>query len=730
MALLKTLLAIAILWDAAAFASELIVTVKGRGLGKVLRRAEVRLGDQIYYTDTKGRVTLPSTNPEALVLVDKSDYERAIVKMKDLIGDPVIYLDPGAPDDNEVIVMGSRDTAPSKKIISTRETARVAPGGDPVQVTKLLPGVVSSGFGNQIIVRGSAPEDTGYYLDDIKVPKMFHQIGNLSIVPDLVIEQLDFTTGGFSAEHGDATGGILVLQTTKEAVEESRSELRLNIPFYTTLYHEEPVGENASVAVSARHSLTEWIIPQVIDSMAEEGSDVTVVPTFADAMVTYTTKDEYTNNKATLLVSRDGVVAGIPSEVFADEEGRAEIEFEDGFSLLAWEHGRRLEDGWKLRTTPQVVYEKQQFTVGENKGDIRSTASRLPSVLSKRYGKGRYLKLGFTPSYTDASFDVESIQGDSDDPFFDPEEAPVYKVDRNLSVRRADSFVAVDHLWGSVTLSPGILVQYSDIVDDAAVDPRLSFKYSLTSDFSFKGAVGQYSKEPQTAEASREFGNPDLGFETAYHYILGLEGKIGDRWQYDFQGFQKRVIHLIRSHPTKRYEDEGTLKVWGLELFLRRFLTEKTFGWLAYTYSVTEERANDQSPFHRSPFDITHVVHFAWAYKVTANWDLGTRIDWRSGDPYTPVTGAVYNSDTDRYSPTYEENNPYSESYPSFDSIDLFAQYESFNDEWTFVHRFGIQYLSLSKEASGIEYNYDYTESEFTESGLTSIPYYEIRGRF
>ncbi len=127
-----------------------------------------------------------------------------------------------------------------------KKSRRVAPNDDPAQVTKLLPGVQTAAFGSDIAVRGSGPEDSQYYVDRFRVASVFHAINDLSVVPDQLIEGVEFYAGVLGAQFGDATGGVIVLKTRNDIPEVSRTDVRVNVPFYSAVYHERPLSETSN----------------------------------------------------------------------------------------------------------------------------------------------------------------------------------------------------------------------------------------------------------------------------------------------------------------------------------------------------------------------------------------------------------------------------------------------------------------------------------------------------
>ena len=238
------------------------IIVLKKGAGTPIKRAEVRVGKQIFFTDPKGSVKIQITATSGKVLIQKQGYENLFIEPKDLKpSEPYkAYLLPGEPDDNEVIVRGKRRPAVSRKTIDVRETKRIAPNGDPAQITKLLPGVQTNSFRSDVIIRGSGPSDSKYFIDDLEVPFIFHQVGNISVFSERLLSDVDFSSGGFGPQYGNATGGIIALRTTSTVPEKSSTELKLNVPFLVSSFYETPLAEDSAVAVSLRRSTLELIL--------------------------------------------------------------------------------------------------------------------------------------------------------------------------------------------------------------------------------------------------------------------------------------------------------------------------------------------------------------------------------------------------------------------------------------------------------------------------------------
>lgn len=707
-----------------------------RGFGRPLRRVEIVIGTASTYTGRDGKAEITVSRAAITkgtirtVLVRKHGYDKQLIPIAQVMAKQPypVYLLLGEPDDSVVTISGRKRTAVSKKTISIAETARIAPAGDPVQVAKILPGVRAQPFSNEIVIRGSGPEDSKFFVDDLEVYRMFHLIGNFSIMPERLLKDVEFYSGGFESRYGNATGGIIRLTSNEEIPEHPFTEFRFNVPNYVTILHDTPLSENSSLVVSLRKSIIEYILPPLL-----KNTSVRLVPHFADGHVRYISKDDNGQDKISLIMSTDGIDLSIPSDEAKDQGGNVEVEFDDSFFVLGYERKQKFGGGWRLTTTPQLFYIKNTIKLpGDAYIDGRAALWKIPTELRKRLGKRRYLTLGIEPGYNHGFFNVFSPQPPSsdDDPYYDPSTAPKKRFERPFDYGQAAAWISYDFNLLATDFTVGARYQYFHWIKASEIDPRLRLKHHLTDNTAIKAAVGQFSKAPEINQSTKAFGNPDMDFEKSNHYILGIESELAERrWTVDGQIFFKRTYRLVRSHPEDNYRDEGSRETKGFELFVRRNLTEKTFGWLSYTYMDSKERANEDNPYHISQFQQKHNLNLAASYKLTRTWELGTRFNYVSGNPYTKITGSTYDADNDVYVPVYDRKNPFSATLPSTNNLDLFATFENFKDTWRLSYSFGVTGISVGNRQTEVSYNKDYSKEEFSTRDLPPIPFFEIKGQ-
>lgn len=710
---------------------EVLLKVRAKGSGDSIPRAEIKMNDNVSFTDPKGevKIVIPPEG-DGKVRIFRTGYETLEVPFAQLRppGEFDIFLYPALTDSNTVIVTGQRRPQVSRKTVSVEESRKIAPSGDPAQVVKLLPGVQTGSFGADVIVRGSGPRDSRYFIDDLEVPFIFHGVGNLSVIPPALMSEVQFDAGGFGPEYGNATGGVIVIRTKNDIPEKPQTEFVANIPFYSGIFHTRPLSENSSMSIAVRRSYVDFFIKQALEAQEEEtGGSITLVPYFGDFHGVYLKKNETGHTKYSLLSAYDGVKAAVPTDSFANEDGRASIEFETAFVNLGVEKMSRINRDWKYITTPQIFYFRTNADFVGNAFGLDVTNVRVPTEFSRRLSKNEEFVVGIDPVVGRADINFDAIEFRSDDPTFDPEDANRMKVSRKYPYHALSGWTSVDKQIGDAIVTPGVRAFYDSLIKKSSADPRIRARYALTENNTLKSAVGQFSQSPSPQVANDEFGNADLDFIKSTHYVLGLETKWGDEWTTEFQLFYKTARDVIAQDSEKRYDNDGSFRSQGAEIFIRRNLTNRLFGWLSYTYSRTEERDSDRDPFRESTYDQTHVVNAVASYKLTAQWELGTRYNHHTGDTYTPVSDSVYNVNLDKYQRRDLDDEKNSSRLPNYNALTLYLNKDFLFNTWKMAIKGGMEAYWPKPQVMGMSYNYDYSKEE-EQRGLTAIPFFEVRG--
>ncbi len=701
---------------------QLQIKVRVKGTGKAIKRAEIKVSgsSEPVYSDPAGIARFKATLP-ADVEVSRNGYVTKKVSIFSEVQTQV-FLNPKISPDNEIVITGKKRQEVSRKAISINEAEKISVSGDAGRVAQLLPGVQTSQTSSKIVVRGSAPNDSLYFLDQLELPSLYHNVGYYTVVPNAFMSDIQFTSGAFGVQNGDATGGVLSIQTTDQPPTERKLQWTLNLPLYVSAVYEQPINENSGLLIAGRHSFIQYILPEVIP----EDAGVTVAPAFSDASFMYIHKGTKATHKVKVVYFLDGLELASQGNNSSGENGTSNFSLDSSYVAASVERNYILGNGWSYTTEPQSYYSKQSFDFFGNTFDLSVINARLPLELTQRRGKNEKFYYGLDYEYARATVKLDAPQFNRSDPFFDAETAPRQKIEKTSGNQQISAWAATDQKIGPVFVHPGLRWMHNKNMRRSTVDPRISLRLPIGR-HQAKFATGIYSQSPEPPELDDDVGNPSLDYIQSVHYVAAVESKWSERWQTDFEVYYKDNRNQVQSDPVIAYNNDGKLWSYGIEAFIRRNLDNRWFGFLSYTFSNTRIKANDQAPVTPSEFDQTHVLNLAGNYKFTPTLDFGGRFTFRSGDRITEIDETLYDLDFDKYLPQVDPKDIFGDRLPNFYQFDLYLQKKFLLNTWNLVGKVGVQFLAHKPQVFGRRYNFDYTASEDAK-GAPAIPFIELQG--
>jgi TonB family protein len=625
--------------------------------------------------------------------------------------------------------------------IDARQAERV-PGtfGDVLAVVKNFPGVAQTTLGpfsTGFVIRGSAPEDSRIYVSNIDVPLLYH-FGNLrSVLPVGMIENVNFYPGNFSVQYGRATGGVVDVTLKELNRPKFGGYVDINL-FDSSLFLEAPITSDLSVAIAGRRSYIDVILNAVLP---DTGGSL-VAPRYYDAQLLATYRPSAAHSvKAFLFLSDDKFEvifdnpASIDAQAVVTDFGLS-TNFYRGVAEYRYVPGPRFENELKV-------------SLGRDRnvirfGDLANNDERLFQTQVRntaRYAVRDSLAVRGGVDYLQQRRDARSKlpelpeegEGDAQPSFAD-----------STSASSSDTFHAVAGFaelewrpWQSMLAIPGFRFDYFGRTGKLAASPRLVVRQTVTKDWVVKGGVGLFQQEPTFDETMETRGNPDLELEKAVHYSAGVEYTPRPYLNFGVTGFYKSLHDLVsRSDAlTTRggqtvplnYSNGAIGRVMGLEVSAKHDFTNNLFAWLAYTLSKSERKDPGEADFRLFDHDQTHILTVTGSYRLPKNWEIGTRFRYVTGQLYTPVRAAVYDSDADSYGAISAPVN--SARFDAFHQLDIRIDKRWVYESWMLNAYLDIQNVYSQRNVSSIEYNYDYSE-EVPQTGLPIVPVLGLRGEF
>ncbi|HCV44405.1 MAG TPA: TonB-dependent receptor, partial [Bacteroidetes bacterium] len=158
------------------------------------------------------------------------------------------------------------DAVTSSQRLSYEEIRR-SPGGfeDVLRGISVFPGVAQAQSGrNDLVVRGGAPSENLYVVDNVEIPNINHFAtqgsggGPLSYVNLDFVSETAFATGGFGARCGDRMSSVLEIDLRNGRTDALGGKATIAATQFG-LDLEGPAGNNGSFILSARRSYLDFI---------------------------------------------------------------------------------------------------------------------------------------------------------------------------------------------------------------------------------------------------------------------------------------------------------------------------------------------------------------------------------------------------------------------------------------------------------------------------------------
>jgi hypothetical protein len=329
---------------------------------------------------------------------------------------------------------------------------------------------------------------------------------------------------------------------------------------------------------------------------------------------------------------------------------------------LRWDHD--LGGGGSLRA--DFILGFDQTRIPNQPRNTRDDMATLRLIVDRPLSKAVTFRTG-----TDVTLD--SYRADVR-PYSDPDD-PVTKRFNALFPPRTDLAVGT---WASVAFKAGIVEVVpgvrADVFDSGgvsavAVDPRISSRLAVARNVHVIHTLGLVHQPPSFTVPLPGLAIANLrgGLQTVIQSSAGVEVRFPEDTTATLTLSNNVYLDMSDtlgvSEPRGRnllFREERSLgSAYGLEFYLRRKLTQRFGGTLAYTLSRSTRSVGDET--FPSSFDRTHVFSAAAAYDLGRRWRAGARVMAYTGVPYTPFsTGLV---------PPLRSQTP--EREPGFYRIDL-----------------------------------------------------------
>ena len=736
------------------------------------------VGGGVAVGDSKGHFVLESPpSGKATVMVLAPGYVTSRIEIDFGLGTELhLSLDPvaGSSSGDVIVVEGKAEYSdPVVQVVSVEEMQAI-PGsfGDAIRAVQNLPGVARPAFGTgALIVRGTEPEDTGVYVDGIRVPQLFHFGALTTVINSDMLDEVRFLPGGYGVRFGRNLGGVVDVQTNTQTMPRFTAYADIDL-LDGTAFFASPTGQYGGISGSVRRSYIDLVLEPFLSLEAGGGgppgsgggggpggggSASFQLPVYDDYQLVYDTAiGDNHRIHAMVFGARDSfILSGGDDEV---DEGETAQDDTSGLSitntkgLLRWTFTptARLTNNMTVALGPDT----NEFSVGALELTNNPMSYFLRDDLYLDLSDRIHLRGGLDAVVQDYEFSLEAgtqLTSTSGDPLTEEEDVALSGSPVAFS---AAPWLEADLITRDVTFTPGLrvdghLVRDPDQVEPlsaraVSVDPRLAIRWRVSPGTSLKASFGRYSNGVDPFIIYPDF-NPDgdLTVEYALQSTLGLDHRFTPWLSLQGSLYQGELRDLLVGGGPRQPDltPGGAGSNYGLEALLRAEPTDSGFfGWVSYTlqYGIRNddfanacprfsEGEDSCSEWYLFDNDQTHILTLVASQRLPLGFEVGARFRYTTGNPYTPVVSADYDVDADIYVPTTGDIN--SERLPAFHQLDLKIS-KRWEPTWGELST-GLEILNVYNRDNPeyLLYNFDYTETDYVQ-GIPFFPSVGIKAKF
>ncbi len=736
--------------SAAVFSGE----VRSRGTRRPIPGAAVRVGTE-WAADSDARGRFRIELPAGLYAVEVSAPGHLARQFVEKLGPgqrrEVLYrLEPVQVNPYETVVRDLRERPEASRITLRDRELHEVPGtlGDPFRVVMLLPGVgaVVSGV-SYPVVRGAEPAATGFFIDGVRVPLLFHLfLGPAVVHPDFV-DAIDFYPGSPPPQYGRLLGGVIDGHLSRPR--EDRVHANVYADFINAgLFVDAPVKPTGTRATLAgRLSYTPLLVATAVNALAPPAPAGSVSPSLVLDFYDYQGRLEQQvgQGKLRLFAFGSSDVFGtrhpdgnVPAAGGSAEEAilfhRADARFTQPLGAGEGELGFT----WGLDRVgfqSQTQANQQLSSIGLNL-DERTLSGR--AKVSAPVEPGVRLMLGGDVEHHQAAVGIRQNQAGLS-----------IQSERPLAVATyvGGWFQAVWERELGWSVVPGLRIDGYHLVpgiDDLAVEPRLTVRRVLGNDLTWKAAAGVFHQPPTTLISLPvvDLASLRYGLQQAAQVSTGLEWRPPRGLEMTAEAYLSPLFRTLEfdlintlasdvSGGANLVRGEAHGYAWGFEVLVRRPLGGNWFGWLSYSLSQSLRHAQfnrydahgdvvaTDTRYVPFAFDQTHLANAVLSYKLGSHFTVGTVLHFNSGRPETGALGQeAQTAGTDlagnpQWVPVDRDRSP---RLPPFFRVDARVSYAHAYDDFSLEAYLDFLNVTLSSEV--LAYSYQ-TRLEGTEVLLT-----------
>ncbi len=493
--------------------------------------------------------------------------------------------------------------------------------GDFVAALQTLPGTTTVNEDGRLFVRGGTAGETQVFIDGLRVFQPFNATPNNTPTrgrfSPFLFKGISFSTGGYSAEYGQALSSVLLLNTTDVPLQEKTDISIMSVGGgvgHTEIWGDQSLSINTSYMNLAPY---EALIPSTQgvrwNSPYESISGEAV---FRSKGVKSMFKLYTGFNHTNLDIEQE--------DINFDDYVRFRLKNNNLYFNSSYKYF--FANDWSITSGASVAWDTNDIAIQADNVDIKETSSHIKVKARKNFSNrfdlsfgAEYFNTNYDETYTDVNVDAFN-SGYND----------------GLWAAFAESDIFLSNKFA---MKLGVRATQTSLLDEFKISPRVSLAYKPGEDGQFSLAYGDFYQRPLSDVVKFE---QNLDMEKASHYILNYQyinnGKTfrTELYYKDYDGLVKYNTGMPQFNSI--YSNGGGGYAQGIDVFWRDSKSiENLDYWFSYSFLDTE-RDYRNFPERTTPnFAPKHNVSLVTKYWVD-------KLRSQVGLSYSYGSGRAYNN--------------------------------------------------------------------------------------
>ena len=511
-----------------------------------------------------------------------------------------------AGDNTKVSVMNALDVV---------TTAGVA--GDFIGALQTLPGTTTVGEDGRLFVRGGTAEETQVFIDGLQVFKPYTPTANNTPTrgrySPFLFDGITFSTGGYSAEYGNALSSVLLLNTIDEPKQNQTDFSFMSLG--AGVGHTEKWKKDALTINAAYINLAPY------NKLVPDNNKWNKLPESLAGEAVY--RHQTKNGLFKLYTAFDRIRFDVEQQ---------DINFEDlvRFDLTNnnWytnaSYNGFINDRTKLSTG--VSYSNSSTNVNIDAVDLTNKEQSFHVKTKLKHSFNNQFKLSYGAELMSTNFTEEGIANEVEN----------FKYDFTNTMSAA--FVEADVFFSNDFAGKfGMRASYTVLFDTYSIAPRISLAYKFNKQTQLSLAYGNFYQAPQNEELKL---NQNLDLQMAAHYILNYQFKHNNQL-FRAEAFFKKYDHLIQydsefNQPFTNLNNNGFGYASGIDLFWKDTRNIKNLQyWVSYSFLDTKRKFQNYTAEVMPNYATKHNASLVTKYWISSmRSQVGMTYSFASGRPY------------------------------------------------------------------------------------------------